>query len=83
MDALDHCWRRPLRGRRENKDTWVGKGESVPAPSRKPDDKVSDPVEFPIVKLLSMIFVNGIEKRARAIRIRTLRKKMLRPVSRK
>ncbi len=66
VDALDHCWRRPLRGRRENKDMWVGKGGSVPAPSRKPDEKVSDPGE-PIVKLLNMILVECIKKRARAI----------------
>ncbi len=63
VDALDHCWRRPLGGRRENRDTWVGKGGSVPAPSSKPDEKLSD---F-IGKLLSMILVECIKKRARAV----------------
>ena len=66
VDALVHCWRRPLRGRRENKDTWVGKGASVPAPSREPDAKASDP-GAPIAKLLNMILVQAIEWRSQAI----------------
>lgn len=30
VEPKKRCWRLPLEGRRENKDTWVGKGGNVP-----------------------------------------------------